>query len=32
MSAVKELAMGWIHETFGKRDVVERWFSTSSIE
>jgi Transposase and inactivated derivatives len=26
MSAVKELAMEWLHETFGKRNVVERWF------
>jgi len=26
VSAVKELAMEWIYETFGKRNVVERWF------
>jgi transposase-like protein len=26
MSAVKELAMEWLHETFGRRNVVERWF------
>jgi transposase-like protein len=26
MSAVKEFAMEWLHETFGKRNVVERWF------
>jgi Transposase and inactivated derivatives len=26
VSAVKELAMEWEHETFGKRNVVERWF------
>jgi putative transposase len=26
MSAVKGLAMEWLHETFGKRNVVERWF------
>jgi len=26
VSAVKGLAMEWLHETFGKRNVVERWF------
>ena len=26
VSAVKGLAMEWLHETFGKRDVVESWF------
>ena len=26
VSAVKELAMEWLHETFGRRNVVERWF------
>jgi putative transposase len=26
VSAVKELPMEWVHETFGKRNVVERWF------
>ncbi|WP_299197220.1 DDE-type integrase/transposase/recombinase [Thermocrinis sp.] len=26
MSTVKELAMEWLRETFGKRNVVERWF------
>jgi len=26
MSAIKELAMEWLHETFGKRNVVERCF------
>jgi Transposase and inactivated derivatives len=26
VSAVKELAMEWLHEAFGKRNVVERWF------
>jgi transposase-like protein len=23
---VNELAMEWLHETFGRRNVVERWF------
>jgi transposase-like protein len=26
VSAVKGLAMEWLHETFGKRNVIERWF------
>jgi transposase-like protein len=26
VSAVKKLPMEWEHETFGKRNVVERWF------
>jgi len=26
VSAVKGLAMEWLHETLGKRNVVERWF------
>ncbi len=26
VSAVKGLAMEWLYETFGKRNVVERWF------
>jgi Transposase and inactivated derivatives len=26
VSAVKGLAMEWLHETFGKRNAVERWF------
>ena len=26
MSAIKGLAMEWLHEIFGKRNVVERWF------
>jgi transposase-like protein len=26
VSAVKGLAMEWLHETFGKRNIVERWF------
>jgi transposase-like protein len=26
VSAVKGLATKWEHETFGKRNVVERWF------
>jgi len=26
VSAVKELPMEWEHETFGKRNAVERWF------
>jgi transposase-like protein len=26
VSAIKGLAMEWLHETFGKRNVVERWF------
>jgi putative transposase len=26
VSAVKGLPMEWEHETFGKRNVVERWF------
>ena len=26
VSAVKKLPIKWVHETFGKRNVVERWF------
>jgi len=26
VNAVKELGIEWVHETFGKRNVVERWF------
>jgi len=26
VSAVKKLPMEWLHKTFGKRNVVERWF------
>jgi transposase-like protein len=26
VSAAKELSTEWEHETFGKRNVVERWF------
>ena len=26
VNAVRKLQVKWIHETFGKRNVVERWF------